>query len=137
MKRRAPKKPAQCSAVRRWEDRFYRCLDVVRSVAEVAAELRGFSVRWRASGVECWSAYPMVGDYGRQDGSAMLAAVADTELPALAIALEGKLCRRCAREEAERQGLALKLAFLGCLTGLASGRDERAEEEFNLGAVAA
>jgi hypothetical protein len=111
----------------------------------VAADLAEFARSWRATGVRYWSessrALDQSGevrweDLGRASGDDVLAHVADVGLPALAVELEGKLCRSCARVEAERREHLRKLAFIGAVAA-SPGRDERAEEEFQLQAVAA
>lgn len=133
--RRTPKKQPACG----------RCGGPIRSVAEIAAELREFPAFWRCIGVEGWAAHgrvladrPYLEDLAEATGASQLAFVADDGLPALALELEGKCCRWCALDVArERVGQQL-LVYVGVLASfVSSGRDERAEEEFQLQAVAA
>jgi hypothetical protein len=129
-RRTAPKRLAPC-----------RCGAAVRAVAQVAKELRDFPASWRAVGVESWSESDYAIDSGGEvrfedrhyaQGAGQLAHCADVILPELALELEGR-CQDCARAEAARLGHLRKLVFVGVLADFrASGRDERAEEEFEL-----
>lgn len=135
--RRAPKKPPACGL----------CGGPPRSTAEIAQELREFPAFWRALGVEGWAESKWAldehgavqfGDYHSASGASQLAVTADVALPALALELEGKFCRWCSHEVAEGTAHRTKLVFIALLKSLMpSGRDERAEEEFELQAVAA
>lgn len=135
--KRPPKKQPTCGA----------CGGRPRQALEIAQELREFPAFWRSIGVESWSeskyaidlnGEPAFGDYQHADGSSQLAFTADVGLPALALELEGTFCRWCAVAVAERTAHRTKLVFVALLASLMpSGRDERAEEEFQLQAVAA
>jgi hypothetical protein len=132
---RTRRKPALCRGTWSYGGRSGPCPNSCRSVEEVAAEVLSFAPHWRAA-VYNGCAPPDASEMrGREDS--MVAYCADLDLPALALELIERLCRTCAEDRAE-QFLALRArVYLALLAGFRStGRDERAEEEFQLRAVA-
>lgn len=121
-----------------------RCVyGVVRTLQEIAEELRTYAPKWRAWSIEGEIDYlaksGRPADAGRMDENAgrLVAHCAEEDLPALAAELTG-LCRCCARRAAESFTRTRQLAFIGLLRAFRStGRDERAQEEFQFQAVAA
>ena len=134
-RRRVPREPPQCVGARvpgYCGHPSDRCLNPRRPLAEVAEELRDYPARWRAAVYQHVTApvdpLELEERERRQVGHAI-----DEDLAALALELTGKLCRWCAEEQALRFLSLRKLVFVGLLGSFrASGRDERAEEEFEL-----
>jgi hypothetical protein len=122
-----------------------RCAGPVRSVAEVAAELRTWTPSIRAEHLrheEAYAAkYPPTAPGPRElneNSDRYVAYCADIHLPALALELDSQLCWCCAYGVARRFVHLRRLVFEGLLADFrTSGRDERAEEEFQLQTVAA
>jgi len=117
------------------------CGGRLRSRAEIAIVLREWAPVRRALSIECDAQYRAYG-WRRTPQEVELAAdeylthIAERDLAALALELEGQHCWGCAQNDAEAFTWRRQLVFVGLLAGCA-GRDERAEEEFEFLRVAA
>lgn len=111
-----------------------RCWGTRRPAQTVAEELRDYGVKWRAI---TFQVIDRTSDpWELQDaGARQVDYRLDEDLMTLGLELTQKLCRGCAEVKARAWLWTRKLVFIGVLAA-ATGRDERAQEEFNLGAAA-
>lgn len=122
-----------------------RCSGPLRSVVEVAAELRTWAPIIRAQHLQQEEGYaekyPETAPSPREvnvGADRYVAYCADLDLPALATELEGRLCQWCARRATRGFLTTRRLVFEALLAEYrTTGRDERAEEEFELARCAA
>ena len=129
----APAEPPKCR----------HCSGPVRSVAEVAAELRTWTPSIRAEHFrheeEYAAKFPTTAPGPRElksGAEAYAAYCADLHLPTLALELDSQLCWCCAYDAARRFVHLRRLVFEGLLAAC-GGKDQRAEEEFELARCAA
>lgn len=141
MTKRAPKPPPTCRQIRfAWP-----CGARIRAPAEIAAELRTWAPERRAEHFrheeEYAARYPGTAPSLREVGDLAdryVAYCAEVHLLRAASELDAGLCWSCAYDAAHRSLHLRRLVFEGLLAGFAtSGRDERAEEEFELARCAA